>query len=66
MSELKGERIIILNDFFRLQKKKEKKRKGLDPSCPKQKKAKLTCLALFICIFLFLSVSPYVFKQKTK
>jgi hypothetical protein len=67
MSKLKGERIIILNDFFRLQKKKKKKkRKGLDPSCPKQKKVKLTRLALFICIFLFLSVSPYVFKQKTK
>jgi hypothetical protein len=66
MSELKGERIIILNDFFRLQKEKKKKRKGLDPSCPKQKKAKLTRLALFICNFLFLSVSPYVFKQKTK
>jgi hypothetical protein len=25
MSELKGERIIILNDFFRLQKKNKKK-----------------------------------------
>jgi len=68
MSELKGERIIILNDFFRLQKKNEKKEKKRvrSISYPKQKKAKLMHLALFICIFFSKCIYPYVFEQKNK